>query len=306
VRLKHLTFIAMELKENSEGFYTEHKIPKGRGQYRIVYSVSPALAKVQEKLKALFEEILPSSGTSFAYEKGVRICDTAQRIHNTKLLVTLDFKDHFSSVTMWQVTKMLEDYGACSQVAFLIARLCCITRFGRSFLPQGSVVSPLLSNRVCEHLLDGALATEFSNATITRYSDNLFLAFDTNEVNGNEVIEKVQKLVRAKTNWRCHKCRVMPYYRRQRGLGLVLNEKSNMPREKYLSIKALLYNLANKDPLIELEKAKRDYRLDVDTLPELIEKIKCQLVYWRQFLTENRFNKLQTLLQEAEIKCIQP
>jgi len=303
--LKRLTYIATELKDNSELFYKEIKIPKGRGRYRIVYKVEPGLAYLHSLLKTLLEKQIPATGTSYAYEAGVKLSDTATRMQGHKLLISLDFKNHFTAVTMWQVTEMLKHHGAAPDVAFLIARLCCITRGKRSFLPQGSVVSPLLSNRVSEHLLDHKLSERYPKATITRYSDNLYIAFDTDKVSGTAVIVAVKKLVREETGWRCHKCRVMPYYRQQRGLGLVLNEKANMPRDKYLSLKALIHNLAHKDLEEQLVTAKAGAYGDIDTVQELISKLHHQLIYWKQFLAATKYSKLLKTLNKAEKRCIE-
>ena len=300
VRLKYLTWLAMTLKDSSETFYTLVKIPKGPGRYRYVYKVDGRLRFIHSRLKDLLEVVVPATGTSYAYEPGSKITDTVQRMNGSRLLLSIDFKNHFGSVSMWQVTKMLEYHGADPEVAFLIARLCCITVGKKSFLPQGSVTSPMLSNRVCEHILDPVLAEAFPDATITRYSDNLYLGYDTNKVNGKDTISKLREVVRLSTGWRCHKSRIMPYYRRQRGLGLVLNEFPSMPREKYQNLKALLYNMATGDQEEQLLRATEKFGFFDSTVSELLMRIKCQLVYWRQFMNENKSAKLQTLLQLAE------
>ena len=302
VRLKYLTWIATELKEHSDSFYKKVRIPKGKGRFRTVYVVDGRLKFLHSRLKDLLEETVPATGTSYAYEPGCKISDTVTRMQSSKLLLSIDFKDHFGSVSMWQVTKMLEHHGANPDVAFLIARLCCITVGKKSFLPQGSVVSPLLSNRVCEHLLDPILDQAFPDATITRYSDNLYLGYASNEVSGRNTLSKLREVVRLATGWRCHKARIMPYYRRQRGLGLVLNETANMPKDKYQSLKALLYNLAHSDQEAQLTRAQESFGFVEVTVSELLLRIKCQLVYWKQFLTPSRHAKLLGLLNLSQEK----
>jgi len=302
VRLKYLTWIATELKENSTTFFTKVKIPKGKGKFRTVYKVDGRLRFLHSRIKDLLEACIPATGTSYAYESGCKISDTVERMQKAKLLLSIDFKNHFGSVSMWQVAKMLEHKGFEEDVAFLIARLCCITEGTKSFLPQGSVVSPTLSNKVCEHLLDPVLSQAFPNATITRYSDNLYLAYDSNEISGRDTLSKLREVVRLSTGWRCHKARIMPYYRRQRGLGLVLNEKPNMPREKYQSMKALLHNLATKDQESQLTRAQETYGFSEVTVSELLMRLRCKLVYWKQFLTPAKHSKLTNLLDLAERK----
>ena len=299
VRLKYLTWIATVLMDSSETFYTLVKIPKGSGRFRYVYKVDGRLRFVHSRLKDLLEVIVPATGTSYAYEPGCKITDTVNRMNGSKLLLSIDFKNHFGSVSMWQVTKMLEHHGAEPDVAFLIARLCCITVGKKSFLPQGSVVSPMLSNRVCEHLLDPVLSQAFPGATITRYSDNLYIGYPTNKVSGKDTISKLREVVRLSTGWRCHKSKIMPYYRRQRGLGLVLNEAPNMPREKYQALKALLYNMATGDQEAQLLRATEEFGFIDSSVTELLMRIKCQLVYWKQFLTDSKASKLESLLQKA-------
>jgi hypothetical protein len=300
IRLRTLTFLAHKLKESSGTFYTEHRIPKGNsGKVRIVYSVSPTLKRVQHRLRELLEEVMPSTGMSYAYEKGRSVGSTSLRLHSAPLLISIDIKSHFTAVTMWQVSKTLEHGGATPEVAFLIARLACITLGKRSFLPQGSVMSPLVSNRVCEHLLDGRLAVEFPQAKITRYSDNIFLAFPNPEVSGKEVIAALRAIIAEATGWKCHKARIMPYYVQQRGLGLVLNQKANMPAEKYLALKATLYNLAHKATEEQVSRARATYGAEDDSPGELLGRLRGKLDYWQQFLNTERYEKLNKLWQTA-------
>lgn len=298
--LKALTFLCKDLGENSEAYYSLIRIPKGNGKFRKVYRVDGRLKLVHSRIKSLLEDRLPATGSSYAYEPGCTVAAGASRMGKHKLLISVDFKDHFSSVTMWQVTKTLEAAGAKPDVAFMLARLSCITRGKRSFLPQGSEISPMLSNRVSEHLLDSALEQAFPEASITRYSDNLYFGFDTNLVSGINTISKIKEIVRMQTGWRCHKCRIMPYYKRQRGLGLVLNKGANMPREKYLALKALLHNLAHKDPELELVRAREEFGFQELSVGELLISLSGQLSYWRQFLSPAKYNKLSTLLTKAK------
>jgi hypothetical protein len=92
----------------------------------------------------------------------------------------------------------------------------------------------------------------------------------------------------------------MPYYKRQRGLGLVLNKGANMPREKYLALKALLHNLAQKDPEQELVRAREEFGFQELSVGELLISLHGQLSYWRQFLSLAKHNKLSTLLTKAK------
>ena len=298
VSLSYLWWIATLAHTKSNELYTLIKIPKGNGKFRRVYRVDGKLKFLHGRIKQLLEEELPATGSSYAYEEGASVKLASLRMQGYQVLVSIDFKDHFSSVSMWQVTNMLESHGLRRPVAFLLARLCCITVGTKSYLPQGSVVSPLLSNRVCEHLLDPVLDQAFPGATITRYSDNLYLGFNSKQVTGKDVISKAREIVRMETGWRCHKTRVMPYYKRQRGLGLVLNSEANMPSEKYYAMKALLHNLVTKDVDEQMARARQDFGFEEQTILELVPRLKGQLVYWTQFLTESKATKLNNLMEK--------
>ena len=82
---KRLTYIATELRENSELFYKEIKIPKGRGRYRVVYKVAPGLAYMHSSLKRLLERLIPATGTSYAYEPGIKLSDTVTRMQISRI-----------------------------------------------------------------------------------------------------------------------------------------------------------------------------------------------------------------------------
>jgi len=266
-----------------------------------VYKVSPALKKVHKGLKEYLEEVLPANGFSFAYEQGVGIEVAAERLSRHPLLVTADFVNHFHSIKLKQVKAMLIHHGFSDRVAYIIARLCCVKNAaGKSFLPQGSVVSPLLSNRVCEFLLDPLVIKEFPNAEYTRYSDNLYLGFTTNKVNGKEVLSKLD-VIASTLGWRCHKKKILPYYRNQKALGFTCNTKPNIPKKKWLRLKAILHNLANcsdKDRSEQERRAKEYFKVEEDT--SLLLSIEGRVNYWKPYLASARATLVTTYLEKLK------
>ena len=295
VRLQYLTFLTKYLK-NTGSFYKRKSIKKGRGN-RIVWIVAPALHYVQMKLKTWLEEEIQLR-YSFAYVKGKKLSNAAQLLTNHALLVSLDIKHHFDSISMNQVKRALEIWGMPPAVAFLVARLSCISYRGKHFLPQGSCVSPMLANIVCEVLLDPVLAATWPQATIVRYSDNIYLGFgfSSEKVKGKDVLTKTTQVVLSATGWLTHKKRVMPQYRKQGGLGFVLNTKPNMPAPKYDGLKATLYNLTTKDLGEQLNKYNQLTGASIESLPKLISILESRINYWAEYIALSKTKKLRRLL----------
>lgn len=286
--------------EEFTSHFTPIRIPKGR-KTRQVYKVSTALKRVHKALKEYLEEVLPANGFSFAYEQGMGIEVAAARISKHPLLVTADFVNHFHSIKLKQVKAMLMHHGFTDRVAYIIARLCCVkNEAGKSFLPQGSVISPLLSNRVCEFLLDPLVLKEFPNACYTRYSDNLYLGFSSNKVSGKEVLAKLD-IIASKLGWKCHKKKVLPYYRKQKALGFTCNRKPNIPKEKWLRLKAILHNLTtcSEEDRSEQERKAKDY-FKVEEDISLLLSIEGRVNYWKPYLAGTRATLVADYLKKIK------
>tara|TARA_Y100000592_G_scaffold19371_2_gene29724 strand:+ start:35750 stop:36697 length:948 start_codon:yes stop_codon:yes gene_type:complete len=298
VSYKKLIWLARACREDYRDHYLfkEVRVPKGRTS-RQVFKVSKSLKQIHSKLKTYLEDVIPSTGGSYAYERGVGIDVAANRLVGHKLLITADFVNHFHSVRLTQVKATLVHHGFTDRVAYLISRLACITDRGRSFLPQGSVISPLLSNRVCEHLLDPIILKKFPDAKYTRYSDNVYLGFDTNRKSGVEVLSKLND-ISASLGWRCHKRKILPYYKQQKALGFVCNERPNMTKKAWLTLKAVLHKLALGLTGIELKTAFSYF--GVEDAESLVRCLEGKLNYWKPYLAPTRLTLIETRLNEIK------
>ena len=282
--------------EEFTSHFTSIRIPKGR-KTRQVYKVSPVLKKVHKALKEYLEEMLPSNGYSYAYVPGIGIDAAAKRLIGHPLLVTVDFVNHFHSIKLKQVKSMLMHHGFTDRVAYLISRLCCVKNAsGKSFLPQGSVVSPLLSNKVSEFLLDPKVLKEFPAAIYTRYSDNLYLGFSDNKISGKDVVAKLEEIA-STLGWKSHKKKILPYYRKQKALGFVCNTKPNIPKKKWLRFKAILHNLTTCSEIERpaQEKRARDF-FKLEEEASLLPSIEGRANYWKPYLASTRATLVESYL----------
>lgn len=273
------------------------RLPKGRGKYRLLFVFSPRAKKVLVGVSRLIQSTIPATPTSLAYEQGCSVNTAVRLLTGHKVVCTLDIRDHFGSVIRKQVKDTLIAAGYQEDIAWFISRLTCIVYRGRDFLPQGSPASPFLANRACEFLIDNKVREAIPpGAEYYRYSDNLFIVSQDACMTGTQVIKSIQEAVATSVKWKIHKCRVMPWYRSQRGLGVVLNSAGRMPRPEFDTLKAVLHCFS-RDRVACLEKANTSGYIQAGTVEELALKLAAKLRYWSAYMTPAQVNKLTTYLE---------
>ncbi len=114
-------------------------------------------------------------------------------------------------------------------------------------LPQGAPSSPMLANLVAYHLdarLDG-LAKRFG-ATYTRYADDLTFSGDASLSHHVRALGRSVIAICRDESFavRHDKTRVMRRHRRQDVLGVVVNERPNLARDRYDTLRAVLHRVA--------------------------------------------------------------
>ena len=128
-------------------------------------------------------------------------------------------------------------------------------------LAQGSPTSPALANLSAfglDRRLDG-LARKLG-ATYTRYADDLVLSGGRDLVRASRSIVRLIEDIALEEGFKVHelKTRVFTAAQRQTVTGLVVNERSNVPRPDYDRLRAVLHDAAVRGP----DHANRDRRPD--------------------------------------------
>jgi RNA-directed DNA polymerase len=312
--LWYLVKLANRDVAKTPGPYTHLQVVT-KEKVRDVFSPSDRIRDIQTMLLAVVWSGIDSGKHSYAYEPGMKLTTPGSILENHGLIVGLDFKDFFPSISRKKVKELLMEYGYVEQVASIIATLSCVKFNGFCFLPQGGISSAQIANRIAAQLIDPIVlkycedTCKDSQFQYVRYSDNIYISLDKS-VTGREFIAGLASVL-GENKWRTHKRRVMPYYRRQRVLGMVVNEKVAPPRNELNRFKSALYNIAKCSTKEEIqEQVDRMGGIKVETSKGkgiLILSIKGKANYYRDLLiqkSEIASEKLKTRL-EAAVKKIE-
>lgn len=152
------------------------------GKFRIICAPTYGLGIFLKCVKVLLESAYYPLPCATAYHKGGGIITNAQRHVGQKWVYNIDLKDFFFHINKEMIQNRLlqAPFKFRPRVAEALARVCCVEhsielkRKWGCFLPQGSPVSPLLSNAVCDKM-DRELqniALHF-NYHYSRYADDI-------------------------------------------------------------------------------------------------------------------------------------
>lgn len=227
--------------------YQVFDIPKrGRGKgRRNIQNPRKRLKAVQRLVLSRFLEPFPVGPHVGAYVPGRSCMDTARQHVGRGIIVSMDIKDFFPSVKRSMIRRLFLYAGYNHFVSSVLAGLITY----KNFTPQGAPTSGLIANLVADMMFDQAIIESLKKLDpgwlYTRYSDDIDVshakAQPKEEV--TKVINVVTRcLVEARFKVNTKKTKVEPYYRRQKVLGAVVNEKLSLPRYEYDRLRCLVHN----------------------------------------------------------------
>ena len=240
---------------NQKDRFRTFTIPKKSGGVRII--TAPKNEAYQWILRVLNEILLHAytpSPYAMGFVKGRSVYQNA-RIHEGKNYVfNLDLKDFFPSIRQARVCARLQcaPFSLNRELASVIAGLVAMRQEVSSptethvsyVLPQGSPVSPMLTNAICDsldHQLAG-LAQRFG-LTYTRYADDITFSSMHNVYHeGGVFLTELKRIIhRQGFTINEKKTRLQRRGMRQEVTGLVVNEKANVNKAYVASIRNVLY-----------------------------------------------------------------
>lgn len=227
--------------------YEEFSMPKRSGGTRQIAAPEPMLMDVQRWILDHILISVPTSGSSFAYRRGISIVDCASQHRGARWLLKLDLHSFFDSIGERSVYRVFKELGYDKLVSFELARITTraetatsapwrahrstipsysVTQQGR--LPQGAPSSGALANAAAGPLDESLIEYATKHRLVyTRYSDDLTFssATDFERENAVQHLRALGALIRA-GGFTVHnsKTRIVPPGARRIVLGLLVDD----------------------------------------------------------------------------------
>ena len=258
--------------------YRRFVIAKRGGGERAIWAPLPTLKAAQRWVLRNVVEKLPVHGAAHGFLPGRSTLTNAAAHTGARVLLKMDVKDFFPTVTLRRVKGVFRKAGYREQVATLLALLCTeaprevvelegktyYVSLGPRCLPQGAPTSPALTNTLCLRLdrrLSG-LARRLG-WRYTRYADDLTFSLPDGHAGPprtGALMGLARRIVEAE-GFALHpdKTRVHRSGGRQQVTGLVVNGAGapRAPRALRRQLRAAAHNLRRGQPLKEGETVER-------------------------------------------------
>lgn len=263
--LSELRFLTYTRPVSTVRHYQRFEIAKKTGGTRLISAPMPRMKRAQywvlENILARIE--LPDTAHGFVPSRSIV---TNARPHiGAKVVINLDLKDFFPTITYPRIKGLFVSLGYSEQVATILALLCSepetdhvrldgkdyFVGHGQRFLPQGAPTSPAISNILCRRM-DRRLAGMAAKLgfTYTRYADDLTYS-SSGDVDGDlpKLLWRTRQIVTAE-GFIVHpaKTRIMHNGRRQEVTGIVVNRKPSVQRKTLKRFRALLFQIEKDGP----------------------------------------------------------
>src|SRR5262245_35943248 len=259
-----MRWLAFHRDVDSGTHYHRWLVPKRDGTPRLISAPKPELKAAQRWIMREVTEHLPVHGAAHGFLTGRSIVTNAVVHAGARIVVKLDIRGFYPTVTMRRVKGLLRRAGLGEHVATLMALLATesprdeVVTHGRTYyvatgarsLPQGAPTSPSITNALCLRLdcrLSG-LARKLG-CRYTRYADDLTFSWHgKGKSDVGTLLRAVRMIVRAE-GFEIHasKTRVMRSGARQKVTGLVVNAApgrpaARVPRKTLRQLRAAIKN----------------------------------------------------------------
>jgi RNA-directed DNA polymerase len=242
----------------SKGYYRSYLIPKKSSGFREICEPLPNLKLIQKWIlqEILYKLEVSPHAKAFVCERSIK--DNARFHKQQKIVLTVDIKDFFPSISSKNINRFFLNCGYSKRVAYSLTRLTTLN----GSLPQGAPTSPCLSNLIFLSVdIEIAKICKEKKIRYTRYADDLTFSGDFNAI---EIVALVRRQI-GKIGLRLNdaKTRVFRQHQRQIVTGVVVNEKLQAPREMRRELRKVIYYIAKfglEYHISEIEEKRCNYR----------------------------------------------
>lgn len=265
LKLGQLRFLTYHRKVSLVNHYKRFYIPKKTGGKRLISAPMPLIKSAQLWILKHILYQIPNTHQAHGFVPERSIVSNAEQHIGKELLINLDLKDFFPSISYVRVRGLFESLGYSGQISTLLALLCTeaeveqvaidgkkyFVAIGDRKLPQGSPCSPAISNLIAYKLdrrLHG-IANKWG-FTYTRYADDLSFSCDYEHLNFHQqLLWSVQEVVKSE-GFTVHpeKIHIMRKSSRQEVTGLIVNKQIGIDRKELHRFRALLQQIEKNGP----------------------------------------------------------
>jgi retron-type reverse transcriptase len=258
--------------------YVRFTIPKRDGTERPIWAPKKRLKAAQRWILQNIVERLPVHGAAQGFLAGRSILSNAQVHENPKVLLKMDIKEFFPTVTWKRVRGVFRRAGYRDGISTLLALLCTeapreiveldgktyYVSLGPRCLPQGAPTSPAITNALSLRL-DRRLAglAKKYGWRYTRYADDLTFSLPQDHKGAPKLgamLGCARRIVEAEGfEVKSEKTRIHRTGGRQSVTGLVVNGDTppRTPRKLRRQLRSAIHKLKTNKPLQEGESLAR-------------------------------------------------
>lgn len=225
-------------RKSFDSLYSESIIPKRSGGERLIENPHPVLKTHQRNMLDLLDASANYHDCCHGFRRGRSIKTNALPHVGKDLVINLDLKDFFPSITSNLVKKILVSLGYNSHGETLPFLTSLVTRDNR--LPQGAPTSPAIANLVCCDL-DRKISEIVTSAggEYTRYADDISIS---GKMGIQCILPSVRQAISSEGfSLNNDKTRLQRRGKRQEVTGLTVNEKVSIPRHIRKKIRAAIH-----------------------------------------------------------------
>lgn len=270
-----------EILLNKKDFYKSFRIPKRTG-YRMISAPKEPLKFIQN---IILHEILNTkryliSSAAYAFMPNKSAAECAG-LHVGKAKITcVDIHDFFGSIKERHVRDSLKyALRLTDSETSVVTELCTL----HGAVPQGACTSPMLSNFVCRMLDRRFMRFCGENGiTYTRYADDLIFSGDFDEQRLLGYAKwALDEYYGFKINYA--KVRTMKRNQRQIVLGLLVNDRCRLTKQKRSELRRILYQIEKygfggySDEYIRQLLGYTSYALGVEPEDDTVKRLRCIL-----------------------------
>jgi RNA-directed DNA polymerase len=271
--------------------YRYRALPRAGGVPRVIEAPKARLKEIQRWVLHEILDHVPAHPAAHGFVPGRSVIGHAAAHAGREVVLALDLRDFFASVTAGRVFGILHTIGYPDPIAHVLTGLCtnvvpvaaweviarvtapeAVTsgarfhlgrRLATPHLPQGAPTSPALAN-LAGFGLDRRLAglARSMELTYTRYADDLTFSGSMRLRRERRRVEAMVAMIAAEEGFAVNQDKTALRTRgsRQTVCGIVVNRRPNVPRGEYDRLRALLHNAArdgagaqNRDRVADLE-----------------------------------------------------